>query len=211
MNEQKTLHEKLLDIQQRLKVPKGQRNDFGGFDYRNIEDIEDRVKPLLKEHDLTLHFDDKPVEVGGRVYIESTAFLSDGENVRSATAYAREAVSPKAKTDDAQLTGACSSYARKYAASGLFLIDNTKDADSYKPEPAKESTGYPQPKSYTPPKKTEDLPGPSENQKERIRELGKKAGIDPELVEARIDQLETPKDALQAIATLTGKVKEQEG
>lgn len=125
-----TLHKKLIDIQQRLKVPKDQENTFGGFQYRNLEDIEDKVKPLLKEHELTLIFGDEIIAVGERVYVKATASLSDGKDMIENFAYAREAVTPKAKTDDAQLTGACSSYARKYAASGLFLIDNTKDADS---------------------------------------------------------------------------------
>jgi len=125
-----SLHEKLIDIQQKLKVPKDNNNDFGGFKYRNIEDIEDKIKPLLSEHKLTLVFDDEPVEVGGRVYIKATACLSDGKDSVKTSAYAREAATPKAKTDDAQLTGSCSSYARKYAAGGMFLIDNTKDADS---------------------------------------------------------------------------------
>lgn len=128
--EKMTLHDKLIDIQQRLKVPKARENDFGGFVYRNVEDIEDKVKPLLKEHRLTLKFEDEMVGVEGRVYCKATAILSDGQAVEKASAYAREAEKPKAKTDDAQLTGSCSSYARKYAASGLFLIDNTADADS---------------------------------------------------------------------------------
>jgi hypothetical protein len=126
-----TLHEKLSDIQQRLKVPKDQDNDFANFKYRNLEDIEDKVKPLLKEHGLTMIFEDDVMAVGERVYIRATVYLNDNEgNVIQTSAFAREAVTPKAKTDDAQLTGACSSYARKYAVSGLFLIDNTKDADS---------------------------------------------------------------------------------
>lgn len=125
-----TLHEKLMDIQQNLKVPKDQNNTFGEFKYRSIEDIEDKVKPFLAKHKLTLTFEDEMVSVSDRVYVKATAILSDGKDTFTKSAYAREAVSPKAKTDDAQLTGACSSYARKYAASGLFLIDNTKDADA---------------------------------------------------------------------------------
>lgn len=124
------LHSKLVDIQQRLKVPKDNKNDFGGFVYRNLEDIEDKVKPLLREHRLSLTFEDEMVGIEGRVYVKAWAVLSDGENEIRKPAFAREAETPKAKTDDAQLTGSCSSYARKYAASGLFLIDNTKDADS---------------------------------------------------------------------------------
>jgi len=126
----KELYKALADIQQRLKVPKDQDNKFADFKYRNLEDIEDKVKPLLKEHNLVLTFEDEMVEVGGRVYCKATAVLTDGESEIRKSAFAREAVTPKAKTDDAQLTGAVSSYARKYAASGLFLIDNTKDADS---------------------------------------------------------------------------------
>lgn len=132
-----SLHDKLIDIQQRLKVPKDINNDFGGFKYRNIEQIEAKVKPLLKEHKLTLIFTDRVIAVGDRVYVESTATLSDGVDHIKATALAREAEEPKAKMDDAQLTGSCSSYARKYAVGGLFLIDDVKDADSHtttKPE-----------------------------------------------------------------------------
>jgi len=125
-----SLHEKLIDIQQRLKVPKDINNDFGGFKYRNLEDIEEKIKPFLKEHKLTLTFDDEIVLVGERIYVKSTAILSDGKDTKTTSAFAREAQTPKAKMDDAQLTGSCSSYARKYAAGGLFLIDETKDADS---------------------------------------------------------------------------------
>jgi len=130
MTEITTLHDKLIDIQQRLKVPKDRSNEFGGFTYRSIEDIEDKVKPFLLEHRLTLRFTDTPMAVGDRVYIEATAILTDGTDSITVSAVAREADKPKAKTDDAQLTGGTSSYARKYAASGLFLIDNTADADS---------------------------------------------------------------------------------
>lgn len=129
-----TLHEKLIDIQQRLKVPKEQENDFGGFEYRSIEDIEAKVKPFLKEHGLSLRFTDRVYGVEGRVYVEATAILSDGKDEITTKASAREAEKPKTKTDDAQLTGACSSYARKYAAGGMFLIDEGKDADTNKPK-----------------------------------------------------------------------------
>lgn len=124
-----SLHEKLVDIQQRLHVGKDQRNDFGGFNYRNIEDIEVAVKPFLKEHKLTLRFDDTIVEIGGRVYVQAAALLSDGTNVISVDGWARETEAKKGM-DDAQVTGSTSSYARKYAASGMFLLDNVKDADS---------------------------------------------------------------------------------
>lgn len=137
MNEIKTLHEKLIDIQQRLVVKKLRENDFGGFNYRNVEDTEAAVKPFLKEHSLILLFDDEIIELGGRVYVKSTATLSDGKDTIAVSAHAREAEKPKAKTDDAQLTGGCSSYARKYAANGLFLIDDgSEDPDNNKKENA---------------------------------------------------------------------------
>jgi hypothetical protein len=139
-------------------VPKDNKNEFGGFTYRNLEDIEDKVKPLLKEHELTLIFEDEIVAVGDRVYVKATAYLSDGNGEIKVSAYAREAASPKAKTDDAQLTGGTSSYARKYAASGLFLIDNTKDADS-------------QDNSAKPPKKAETIKPATDSQKLEIKTL----------------------------------------
>lgn len=136
-----TLHEKLIDIQQKLKVPKLRENEFGNFYYRSVEDIEDKVKPFLLLHKLTLTFNDKMVAVGDRVYVEAEARLSDGENHISAYASAREAEKPKAKTDDAQLTGGCSSYARKYAAQGLFLIDDGKGDPDNKPSEKSISAG----------------------------------------------------------------------
>lgn len=125
MNDE-SLHEKLIGIQQRLSVPKTRENEFGGFNYRNVEDIEIAVKPLLKEYGLAMAFTDEVVAVGDRVYVKATVSLTDGKDALQVSAYAREAEKPKAKTDDAQLTGGCSSYARKYAACGLFLIDDGK-------------------------------------------------------------------------------------
>lgn len=126
MAEQTSIHSKLLDIQENLSVPKARENTFGGFNYRSIEDIEIAVKPFLKKHKLILVFHDEVVAVGDRVYVKAVANLGDGKDVIEASGYAREAEKPKAKTDDAQLTGGCSSYARKYAAQGLFLIDDGK-------------------------------------------------------------------------------------
>jgi len=145
-------------IQQQLKVPKGQFNSFGKYSYRNAEDILEAVKPLLGERG-TLTLSDEIVAVGGRVYVMATATLTDeqknifktGESGSgdlvplipservSITAYAREALDKKGM-DEAQITGAASSYARKYALNGLFCIDDTKDADhevEEKPAPKK--------------------------------------------------------------------------
>lgn len=118
---------KLAGIQQRLKAPKGQMNKFGGYKYRSCEDILEAVKPLLGDCVLTISDDIR--EIGGRVYVEATARLTDGSDVVEVKALAREAEVKKGM-DDSQITGAASSYARKYALNGLFCIDDTKDADS---------------------------------------------------------------------------------
>lgn len=119
----------LTDIQNELKVPKKRTNTFGGYKYRNAEDILEAVKPLLKKYDATLSIFDSIEEVGGRVYVKATVDLQGQDFDFTSTAYAREAESKKGM-DESQVTGAASSYARKYALNGLFLIDDTKDADS---------------------------------------------------------------------------------
>ncbi len=124
--------EKLLNIQQELKAPKNQRNNFGGYNYRSCEDILEAVKPLLKANNCVLTISDELVSIGERFYIRATATLTDAENKDdyfSNTAYAREAETKKGM-DESQITGACSSYARKYALNGLFCIDDVKDADA---------------------------------------------------------------------------------
>ncbi len=130
-----TIHEKLLQIQTQLKCNKGQYNSFGKYHYRNAEDILEAVKPLLAETKTTLTIFDEVVNIADRVYIKSTARLTDtvsGEHVGT-TAYAREPESKKG-LDESQITGSTSSYARKYALNGLFSIDDTKDSD-YAPAP----------------------------------------------------------------------------
>ncbi len=124
-----TIYEKLTDIQSKLKAPKGQFNSFGKYNYRNCEDILEAVKPLLKEHGLYISLSDKIVQVAQRIYVEATVSISDGENTIQTTAYAREEESKKGM-DSSQITGASSSYARKYALNGLFAIDDTKDSDT---------------------------------------------------------------------------------
>lgn len=120
--------EQLNRIQKELKAPKNQRNTFGNYNYRSAEDILEAVKPLLGESILTLS--DDIVSEGGRVYVRATATLRDGVgNQVSVTAFAREPESKKGM-DESQITGAASSYARKYALNGLFAIDDTKDADA---------------------------------------------------------------------------------
>ena len=119
----------LKTIQQKLKAPKSQRNSFGNYNYRSCEDILEAVKPLLAEFDATLLLSDELVQVGDRYYVKATATFIHGDTPIEVTAYAREAETRKG-TDESQITGASSSYARKYALNGLFLIDDTKDADT---------------------------------------------------------------------------------
>jgi hypothetical protein len=126
-----TIFEKLVSIQSELKAPKSQFNKFGNYHYRNQEDILEAVKPLLKKYQAVLTISDQIVVFEGRHYVEATAKLTDIESgsVVSTSAFAREDADKKGM-DLSQLTGATSSYARKYALNGLFLIDDTKDADA---------------------------------------------------------------------------------
>ena len=157
--EKENIYKKLMIIQSELKAPKNQRNSFGNYNYRSAEDILEAVKPLLKENKLSLVLSDELVVLGEhnpqsyiekiwdkeaeqfkeevrftgqqRYYIKATATLYDieSEETISNSAFAREEESKKGM-DGSQITGAASSYARKYALNGLFCIDDTKDADT---------------------------------------------------------------------------------
>lgn len=124
----KALAEKLAKIQRELNAPKSRTNSFGKYQYRSCEDIMSALKPFLDG--VYVKVSDEIVNIGDRYYVKATAVFSDGENSISNTALAREADSKKGM-DDSQLTGATSSYARKYALGGLFLADDTQDADSH--------------------------------------------------------------------------------
>ena len=136
------IKEKLAIIQQDLKVPKSKPNRFGGYKYRNVDMITEAVKPLLKDQKCILTLNDEVVEVGGRVYVKATALLEeiDGSGSIGASGYAREQLERK-KSDDSQLTGAASTYARKRALEGLFLLDDSGDVtdpDEYEEDPDEE-------------------------------------------------------------------------
>jgi len=126
-----SLKEKLISIQQELKAPKGQYNSFGKYKYRSCEDILEAVKPLLERYAVCLTISDEVTEVGSRIYVKAIATLSDVESNERFTnvAWARED-DVKKGMDGSQITGTASSYARKYCLNGLFLIDDTKDADT---------------------------------------------------------------------------------
>lgn len=126
---------KLLAVQTALKAPKGQYNSFGKYSYRSCEDILEALKPLLAEQGLVLTISDSLELIGERYYVKATVNLADIESKVSidSVAYAREEENKKGM-DGSQITGAASSYARKYALNGMFCIDDTKDADTMKPE-----------------------------------------------------------------------------
>lgn len=125
-----TLHEKLVDIQTRLKVEKSKHNSFADFDYRSAEDILQAVRPFLEEHKVAIRLTDEIKLFGTKTYVEATAILTDGKSEIFAKASAREPDEPKAKMDASQTTGSTSSYARKYALNGLFALDDGNDSDS---------------------------------------------------------------------------------
>lgn len=131
MEDKMNFLEKISNVQKELKAPKGQYNKFGNYNFRNCEDIVEAVKPILSKYKLVLNINDDIVLIGDRFYIKATATIYDieSENKMSTTAFAREPLEKKGM-DESQLTGASSSYARKYALNGLFAIDDTKDADS---------------------------------------------------------------------------------
>ena len=156
------VYEKLANVQSALKAPKGQYNAFGKYKYRSCEDIVESVKPLLKQNGLLLTLTDELVCVVDRFYVKATATIidtADGNSI-SVCAYAREEESKKGM-DGSQVTGASSSYARKYALNGIFAIDDTKDSDST-------NTGDEQPKPHQQNKKQQS---PREQLIARLKEL----------------------------------------
>ena len=125
--------QELIKIQSELKAPKNQRNNFGKYNYRSCEDILEALKPLLRQNECTLVIKDEVKQVGDLIFIEATATISKKEFTVSSKAQA--GINPNRKgMDISQSFGSSSSYARKYALNGLFLIDDTKDSDTYKPE-----------------------------------------------------------------------------
>lgn len=193
--QQDDINRRLLAVQSKLKAPKGQYNSFGKYSYRNQEDILESVKPLLKEEELLLVISDKIVRIGERFYVKSEAcvFLAN-ESIR-AFGYAREA-SDKKGMDDSQITGAASSYARKYALNGLFCIDDTKDADS------DESTSESKPKTAAtgaPPNPTHT---PSEKQLTTIRGMMVQVGYSKEKRDEVLARVKTFQQASDLISQL---------
>lgn len=169
-----SVYEKLLKIQGCLKAPKGQYNNFGKYKYRSCEDILEALKPLLVENKAVVTINDSLVQIGERYYVQAIATLvdvEDGEKV-SVMAYARESASKKGM-DESQVTGATSSYARKYALNGLFAIDDNKDMDYMQGQFTGENRGDNKQKKQSRPKQD------NEQEVKHMFNLASEAGIKP--------------------------------
>lgn len=153
----------LMNIQSKLVAPKGQWNKFGGYAYRSAEDILNAVKPLLAENGATLTLTDEPILVGDWHYIKATATFKANDEEQVVTAFARESENKKGQ-DVSQITGTASSYARKYALNGLFLIDDNKDADT---------NAYHQQNNKPTPKKKPAAKQQTNNQSETTKNKGR--------------------------------------
>jgi len=123
------MENKLAEIQAKVKAPKGQFNSFGKYNYRSAEDILEAVKQVVNPMGYSITISDTIINVGDRYYIKATATLTNGKETYTTDGYAREEESKKGM-DGSQVTGACSSYSRKYALNGLFALDDTKDSDA---------------------------------------------------------------------------------
>ena len=126
----KELLEALIYIQQNLSVPKDQFNAFGKYNYRSLESILAAIKPLLRSQNCGIRFEDEVIELGGRTFLKTTLYFFNDKGETITTCAIAEHTATKTGMDAAQITGAASSYARKYAMNALFAIDDTKDADT---------------------------------------------------------------------------------
>lgn len=169
-----TIYKKLLDVQTELKAPKGQFNKFGNYSYRSCEDILESLKPLLKQVKATVILTDEIKLIGDRYYIEAICQFIDietGDKLEN-KALAREDETKKGM-DLAQITGSCSSYARKYALNGMFCIDDVKDSDATNKH-GKENTASTNSKKL------------SDKQLARLYALANKAGVDKDLIKQQV-------------------------
>lgn len=183
-----SVYEKLMKVQGALKAPKDQRNNFGKYNYRSCEDIFEALKPLLKEIGAVVTITDRISQIGDRYYIEAIASFIDVEDGKfvQVTGYAREAQEKKGM-DDSQITGATSSYARKYALNGLFAIDNTDDMDKLNNA---EADWNKNPKKQTRPKQD------NEQEVKHMFNLANEAGIKPaEIAEKMMKDFKKSKTA----------------
>ena len=192
-----SLGEKLMRIQTELKAPKNLYNSFGKYKYRNAEGIQEALKPLLKLYGVNCVISDSMVEIGGRVYVKSTVILTDCYSKESAasSAYAREADSKKGM-DDAQVTGATSSYARKYALNGLFLLDDTKDVDTEEYQTQKKATQKAEPKQAEANQEQVEV---AETSRDRFRNFCRTNGINNATINGVIDKFNIKDDSPDSV------------
>ena len=231
MANEMTIKEKLMHIQHELKAPKNLRNNFGGYNYRNAESILEALKPLLVKYGATVAITDEVVEVGEyhpRIYVKATATIYDNNGLMTVSAYAREAETKKGM-DDAQITGATSSYARKYALNGLFLLDDTQDVDTeayQKAERSAQSAPKAQGNKTTPKPKAKPQEAPqavaeptpegvptTDQARTELREYLKKHGIDGMIVTqaCNLNKNSTHEDFVEALAYAMNLVKSMGG
>lgn len=204
---------KVSRVQSELKAPKNQFNRFGNYAYRNAEDILESVKPLLSREGLVLTISDDIVQVGDRYYVKATATLTDGTNVLTNSALARESESEKGM-QASQLTGSTSSYARKYALNGLLCIDDTKDADGLNKH-GKEETTPPKKKELTAEEKAAEIKKKVDEMVNRISKSDKVIVDSPEYetyvsFAQKIDALGYKFDAGRLIEAVEGKAFKDE-
>lgn len=204
---------KVSRVQSELKAPKNQFNRFGNYAYRNAEDILESVKPLLSREGLVLTISDDIVQVGDRYYVKATATLTDGTNVLTNSALARESESEKGM-QASQLTGSTSSYARKYALNGLLCIDDTKDADGLNKH-GKEEPTPPKKKELTAEEKAAEIKKKVDEMVNRISKSDKVIVDSPEYetyvsFAQKIDALGYKFDAGRLIEAVEGKAFKDE-
>ena len=203
MEEKKNIYEKLSLIQNEMKVGKNNYNKFGKYNYRSAEDILAEAKKICCKHRTTLILTDDIKVAEARYYVVANAILMDWDSHMTVevTAMAREEEAKKGM-DSSQVTGSCSSYARKYALNGLFNLDDTKDADT---DEHHKTTNQPAKDSGNKPFKASTSRPASEKQLDYIKTLATQKGVSEEAIKARLKQIATAKDASDAIAKLTGK------
>ena len=189
------IYERMSEIQRELKAPKGQYNAFGKYNYRSCEDILDAVKKLLKEGEF-VNIEDEILLIGDRFYVKATAHFCLGGGRISSSAYAREPLNKKGM-DESQITGATSSYSRKYALNGLFAIDDNKDADATNKHDKEENKNVGTGGGGA-------TFGPSEKQIKFIRDLNSKHNV---MTDEQINNIKTSQDAKAIIDKLMAKGK----
>ena len=206
------MFKRLSALQAELKAPKGQFNKFGNYNYRSCEDILEAVKPLLVKHNLALTVSDTIEQVNDRYYVKATATIHDPDSDKSiaSTAYAREPLDVKGMSDS-QITGAASSYARKYALNGLLLIDDTKDVDSNEARNEADARAKRQQARRSPETVSQPTGNITEKEVAILREMLKKAGKEEKVFYPKgLENLPASRYS-EAVTTLTGWKQKAEG